>query len=151
MSENLENSSVATRLEKVSFHSNLKERQCHTISKYHTISLISHASKVRLKILQARHQQYVNLEVSDVQTEFRTCRGSRSNCQHLLIIEKAREFQKNTYFCFTNYAKSFDCVDHKKLWKTLTEMWIPDHLTCPLRNLYTGQAATVRTVHESTD
>ena len=109
-------------------------------SHYRTIALISQGSKVVLKILQARLQQSMNRELQDVQAGFRKGRGTRgSNCQHLLIMEKAREFQKNIYFCFIDYAKAFDCVDHKKLWKILQEMGIPDHLTCLLRNLYKGQ------------
>ena len=109
-------------------------------SNYHTVSLISHASKVMLKILQARLQQYVKHELPDVQAGFRKGRGTRdqiaNNCR---TMKKAREFQKNIYFCFIDYAKAFDCVDHNKLWKILKEMGIPDHLTCLLRNLYAGQ------------
>ena len=105
-----------------------------------------------LKILQARLQLYVNCEHPDIQASFRKGRGTRyqvaNNCW---IIEKAREFQKNIYFCFIDYAKDFDCVDHNKLWKILKEMVIPDHLTCLLRNLYAGQEATVRTGHGTTD
>ena len=104
-------------------------------SNYCTIALISHANKVILKILQARLQQYMNCELPDVQAGFRKGRGTRD--QIAWIIEKARKFQKNT--CFIDYAKAFDYVDHKKLWKILKEMGIPDHLTCFLRNLYTGQ------------
>ena len=112
-------------------------------SNYHTIALISQASKVMLKILQARLQQYVNRELPDVQAGFRKGRGTRDQIANILwITEKAREFQKNIYFCFIDYAKAFDCVDHKKLWKILKEMGIPDHLTCLLRNLYAGQEAT---------
>ena len=141
MPANLENSAVATGLEKVSFHSNPKE-----CSKYHTIALISHASKVMLKILQARLQQYPNHELPDVQAGFRKGRATRDQIANILcIIEKATEFQKNIYFCFTDYAKAFNCVDHDKLWKILKEMGIPDHLTCLLRNLYAGQEAAVRT------
>ena len=137
MPANLENSAVATGLEKVSFHSNPKERQC---SNYHTVALISHVSKVMLKILQARLQQYMNRELPDVQAGFRKGRGTRDQIANIgWIIEKAREFQKNIYFCLTDYAKAFDCVDHNKLWKILKEMGIPDHLTCLLRNLYAGQ------------
>ena len=96
-----------------------------------------------LKILQARLQQYVNHKLPDVQAGFRKGRGTRDQIANICgIIEKAREFQKNIYFCFIDYAKAFDCVDHDKLWK---EMGIPDHLTCLLRNLYAGQEATVRT------
>ena len=115
-------------------------------SNYQTIALISHASKVILKILQARLQQYVNQELPDVQAGFRKGKGTRDQVANTCwIIEKAREFQKNIYFCFTDYANTFDCVDHNKLWKILKEMGIPDHLTCLLRNLYAGQEATVRT------
>ena len=101
-----------------------------------------------LKILQARLQQYVNCELSDVQGRFRKGRGTRDQIANICwIIEKAREFQKNIYFCFIDYTKAFDCVSHNKLWKILKEMEIPDHLTCLLRNLYAGQEATVRTGH----
>ena len=121
-------------------------------SNYHTIELISHATKVMLKILQARLQQYVNHELPDVQAGFRKGRGNRDQIANILwIIEKAREFQNNIYFCFIEYAKAFDCVDHNKLWKMLQEMGIPKHLTCLLRNLYSGQEATVRTGHGTTD
>ena len=139
MPANLENSAVATGLEKVSFHSNPKgnAKEC---SNYHTIALISHASKVMLKILQARLQQYVNCELTDAQAGFRKDRGTREQISNIhWTIEKAREFQKTIYFCFINYAKTFNCVDHNKLWKILKEVDIPDHLTCLLRNLYTGQ------------
>ena len=99
-------------------------------------ALISHPSKVTLKILQARLQQYVNCELPDVQAGFRKGRGTRDQIANIRgIMEKAREFQKNIYFCFIDYAKAFDCVDHNKLWKILKEMGIPDHLTCLLRNL----------------
>ena len=105
-----------------------------------------------LKILQARLQQYVNHELPDVQTGFRKGRGTRGQIANICwIIEKTREFQKNIYFCFIDYAKAFDCVDHNKLWKFLKEMGIPDHLTCLLRNLYAGQEATVRTGHGTTN
>ena len=106
-------------------------------SNYRTIALISHASKVMLKILQARLQQNVNRELPDVQAGFKKGRGTRDQISNIRwIMEKAREFQKNIYFCFIDYAKAFDCVDHNKLWKILKEMGIPDHLTCLLRNLY---------------
>ena len=99
-----------------------------------------------LKILQVRLQQYVNRELPDVQAGFRKGRGTRDQIANIhWIIEKAIEFQKNIYFCFIDYAKAFDCVDHNKLWKILKQMGIPDHLTCVLRNLYAGQEATVRT------
>ena len=105
-----------------------------------------------LKILQARLQQYVNRELPDAQAGFRTGRGTGDQIANICwIIKKAREFQKNVYFCFIDYAKAFDCVDHHKLWKFLQEMEIPDHLTCLLRNLYAGQEATVRTGHGTTD
>ena len=99
-------------------------------SNYRTIALISHSSKVVLKILQARLQQYMNRELPDVQAGFRKAEEPEITCQHRWIIEKAREFQKNIYFCLIDYAKAFDCVDHNKLWKILREMGIPDHLTC---------------------
>ena len=121
-------------------------------SDYHTIALISHASKVMLKILQARLQQYMKHELPVAQACFRKGRGNRDQIANTCwIMEKAREFQKNIYFCFIDCFKAFDCVDHKKLWKILKEMRIPDHLTCLLRNLYTGQEATVKTGHETTD
>ena len=143
----LENLAVATGLEKLSFHSN--PPKC---SNYCTIALISHASKVMLKILQARLQQYVNYELPDVQAGFRKGRGTRNQIANICwIIEKAREFQKNIDFCFMDYTKAFDCVDHNKLWKIRKEMGIPDHLTCLLRNLYAGQEATVRIGHGTTD
>jgi len=105
-----------------------------------------------LKILQARLQQYVNCEVSGVQDGFRKSRGTRDQIANICWIkEKAREFQKNIYFCFIDYVKAFDCVDHNKLWKILKEMGIPDHLTCLLRNLHAPQEATVRTGHGTTD
>ena len=105
-----------------------------------------------LKILQARLQQYVNHELPDVQAGFRKGRETRDQIANICwAIEKAREFQKNIYFCFIDYAKAFDFVDHNKLWKILKEMEIPDHLTCLLRNLYAGQEATVRTGHRTTD
>ena len=130
MPANLENSAVATGLEKVSFNSNPKE-----CSNYHTMALISHASKVMLKILQARLQQYVNWELSGVQAGFKKGRGTRDQIANIhWIINKAREFQKN--ICFIGYTKAFDCVDHNKLWTILKEMGIPDHLPCLLRNLY---------------
>ena len=119
-------------------------------SNYHTIVLISHASKVMLKILQARLQQYMNWELLDVQTGFRKVIGTRHQIANICwIIEKAREFQKNIYFCFIDYAKAFDWITTN--WKILQEMGIPDHLTCLFRNLYAGQEATVRTGHGTTD
>ena len=121
-------------------------------SNYHTIGLISHTRQVMFKFLQARLQQHVNWELPDVQARFRKGKGTWDQIANLCwIIEKAREFQKNIYFCFIDYTKAFDCVDHNKLWKILKEMGIPDHLTCLLRNLYAGQEATVRTGHGTTD
>ena len=140
MPANLENLAGATELEKVNFHSNPKERQCKECSNYCTIALISYASKVMLKILQARLQQLVNHELPDVQSGFREVRGTRDQIANICwIMEIAREFQKNFFFCFIDYVKAFDCVDHNKLWKILKEMGIPDHLTCLLRNLYAVQ------------
>ena len=108
-------------------------------SNYHTIALISRASKVMLKILQARLQQYVNRELPDVRAGFRKGRETGDQIANIhCIVEKAREFQKNIYFCFIDYAKAFDCVHHNQLWKILKEMGIPDLLTCLLRNLYAG-------------
>ena len=105
-----------------------------------------------LKILQAKLQQYVNQELTDVQAGFRKDRGTRDQIANIRwVTEKVREFQKNIYFCFIDYTKAFDCVNHNKLWKMPREMGIPDHLTCFLRNLYAGQEATVRTGHGKTD
>ena len=116
------------------------------------IALISHANKVIFKILQSRLQQYVNRQLPDIQAGFRKGRGTRDQIANVhWIIKKAREFQKNIYFCFIYYAKAFDYVDYNNLWKILQEMGIPDHLTCLLRNLYAGQEATVRTGHGTTD
>ena len=123
-----------------------KKANAKECSDYRTIALISHASKEMLTILQARLQQYVNRELPDVQAGFRKGRGMRGQIANIRwIMEKVREFQKNFYFCFFDFAQAFDCVDHNKLWKILTEIGIPDHLTCLLRNLYAGQEATVRT------
>ena len=105
-----------------------------------------------LKILQARLQEYINRELPNVQAGFRKARGTRDQIASIRwIIKKAREFQKNIYFCFIDYAKAFDCVDHNKLWNILKEMGIPEHLTCVLRNLYSGQETTVRTGNGTTD
>ena len=122
-------------------------------SNYHTIALISHASKVTLKILQARLQQYLNQELSDVQAGFMKGRRTRDQIANIhWITEKAREFQKNIYFCFIDYVdEAFDCVDYNKLWKILKEMGLPDHLICLLRTLYAGQEETVRTGHGKMD
>ena len=121
-------------------------------SDYCTIALISHASKVMLKILQARFQQYVSRELPDVQAGFRKGRGTRDQIANIFwIIEIERELQKSIYFCFIDYIKAFNCVDHHKLWKILKGMGIPDHLTCLLRNLHAGQEATVRTGQGTAD
>jgi len=123
-----------------------KAKEC---SNYLTITLILYASKVMLKVLQARLQQYMNREFPDVKAGFRKGRGTRDQIVNICwIIEKAREFQKNIYFCFIDYTKAFDCVDHNKF---LQEMGIPDHLTCLLENLYAGHEATVRTGHGTMD
>ena len=122
------------------------------MANYQTIALISHASKVIFKILQARLQQYVNCELPDVQAGFRKGRGTRDQIANIhWIIEKARKFQKTIYFCFIDYTKAFDSVDHNKLQNILKEMGIPDHLICLLRNLYADQEATVRSEHGTTD
>ena len=130
----------------------LKKGNVKKCSNYRTIVLISHVSKVMVKILQARLQQYVNWELPDVQAGFRKGRRTRDQIANIhWIIEKARKFQKNIYFCFIDYAKAFDCVDHNKLWNILKEMGIPDHLTCLLRNLYADQEEIVRTEHGTID
>ena len=159
MPANLENSAVAADWKMSVLIPVQKKGNAKEFSNYHTIVLISHPSKIMLKILQARLQQYMNQKFPDVQSGFlkgrgkkKKGRGTRDQIANICwIIEKPREFQKNIYFCFIDYAKAFDCVDHNKLWKILKEMGIPDHLTCPLRNLYTGQEATVRTKHGTTD
>ena len=151
MPANLENSAVATGLEKVSVHSNPTEGNAKECSNYRTVALISHASKVILKILQYRLQKYMDVELPDVQVGFRKGRGTRDQIANIYwIIEKVRQFQKNIYFYFIDYAEAFECVDHKKLWKILKEMGIPDHMTCLLRNMY-GQEVTVRTRHGTND
>ena len=143
--------SSSQRLENVIFHFNPKKVNFKECSNYHTIALISHASRVMLKILQARLQQYMYHELPNVQAGFRKGRGIRDQIANICwIMEKAREFQNNIYFCFIDYAKAFDCVNHHKLWKILKEMGIPDHLTWLLRNLYAGHEATVRTGHGTT-
>ena len=152
MSAYLENSAVAKGLEKVNFHSNPKKRKCQRMFKLPHNCTHLNTSKIMLTILQARLQQYVNRELPDVQAGFRKVRGTRDQIASICwIMEKGREFQKNIYFCFIDYAKDFYCVDCNKLWKILQEMGIPDHLTCLLRNLYAGQEATVRTGHGTTD
>jgi len=150
MSANLENSAVVTGKVQFSFQSQIG--QCQRMFKLLHSSLVSHSSKVMLKILQARLQQCVSRELPDVQAGFRKDRGTRDQIANIhCIIDKAREFQKSMYFCFIDYAKAFDYVDHNKLWKILKQMGIPDHLTCLLRNLYAGQEAIVRTRHGTTD
>ena len=130
-------------------HTNINAKEC---SNYCTIALISHASKVMLKILQARLQQYVNQELPDIQAGFRKGRGNRDQIANICwIIEKTREFHKIIYLCFIDYAKAFDCADHHKLWKILQEIGIPNYLTCLLRNMYVGQVSTVRTRHGTID
>ena len=139
MPENLESLAVAPRLEKVSFTPAPKKGNAKECSNYHIIALISHASKVMLKILQARLQQYLNWELSHVQAGFRKSRGNRDQIVNICwIIQKGREIQK--YICFIDYAKAFEFLDHNKLWKILKEMGITDHLICLLRNLYTCQS-----------
>ena len=126
----------------------------HQLSGFETAQLEFHhlhCSQVMLKILQAKLQQYMNLEIPDVQAEFRKDRRTRDQIANIRWIIKIQEFQKNIYFCFIDYAKAFDCVDHSKLWKILQEMGIPSHMTCLLRNLYSGQEATFRTGHGTTD
>ena len=153
MSANLENSGMATELEKVSFHFSPKQGQCQRMFKLpYTVTLISYANKVMLKILQARLQQYMNWDILGAQAGVRKGKRSRDQIVNICwIIEKAREFQKIISFCFIDYVRAFDCVDHKKLWKILKEMCTPDHLTCLLRSLYAGQEATVRTGHGTKD
>ena len=148
---NLENSAIATRDWKGSdFILIPKKSNAKECSNFCMTALISNAHKVMFKILQARFQQYVNLELPDVQTGFGKGRGTRDQIANICwIMEKARKFQKNA--CFIDYAKAFDCVYHNQLWKILQEMGIPYHLTCLLRNLYAGQEATVRTGHRTTD
>ena len=137
---------MATGLKRLVFILILRKGNTKECSNYCTIVLISHASKVMLKILQPRFQQYVYQELPDVQARFWRGRGTRDQIANIhWIMEKVREFQKNIYFCFTDYIKAFDCVDHNKLWKILKETGVSDHLTCLLRNLYLDQEGTVRT------
>ena len=152
MPASLENSVVDTRRKRSVFIPIPKKGNAKEYTNYCTIELISDTSKEMCKILQARLQQHLNWELLDVQTGFRKGRGTRDQIANIRwIIEKSREFQKNIYFCFIDYAKAFHCVDHNKLWKILKEMGLPDHLTCLLRNMYAGQEATVRTGHGTTD
>ena len=152
MPANLKNLAVATGLERSVFIPIPKKGNAKESSNYHMISLISQASKVMPKILQARFQQFMNCKLPDIQAGFRKGRGTRDQITNIhWIIKKAKEFQKNIYFCFLDYAKAFDWVNHNKLWKSLKQMGISDHLTNLLRNLYAGQEATVRTGHGTTD
>ena len=152
MPANLENLSVPQDFKTSVFIPIPKKGNAKECSYYRTIALISHASKVMLKILQARLQQYMNHELPDVQAVFRKGRGTRDPIANIhWIIYKARAFQKNIYFCFIDYSKAFDSVDHNKLWKILKVMGIPGPLNCLLRNLYASLEATVRTGHEPTD
>ena len=149
MPANLENSAVATGLEKVSFHSNPKERPCQRMLRL-PHNCTHQASEGMLKVLQTGLQQYMNRELPDVQAGFRKGRGTRDQIANICWVIVKESSRKNIYFCFVDYVKAFDCVDHNKLWK-IKEMGIPDHLTCLLRNLYAGQEATVRTGHGTTD
>ena len=153
MPADLENSAVATGLEKVRLHSNPNKGNAEECSNYCTIALISHASKVMLKILQARLQQYMNWKFSDVQTGVRKGRGKPEIWyQHLLGYRKSKGIPEKHLLCFTDYTKAFDCMDHNKLWKIIKEMGITtDHVSCFLRKQYMGQEATVRTLHWTTD
>ena len=146
MPANMENSAVATGLEKVSSHSNPKERQCQRMFKLLHNCTHSHASKVMLKILQARLQQYVIGKLPDVQVEFKKGRNQRSNCQHLLDHQKSKRVPEKHLVLLYGLCQIW-LVDHNKLWKILKEMGILDHLICLMRNLYAAQEATVRTGH----
>ena len=138
MSANLDNSAVVTEWKMSVVIPIPKKGNAEECSKYHRVTLISHTSRVMLKILQARLQQYVNREFPDVQALFRKGRGIRDQIGNICwIIEKTRESQKNIYFCFIDYTKAFDGVDNSKMWKILKEIGIPDHLSCLLRNLHT--------------
>ena len=149
MPANFENSAVATGLERSVFIPTPKKGNAKGCSNYCTIEFISHASKVMLKILQARLQHYVNWKLPDVQAGFRKRqRNQRSNCQHPLDHRKSKRVSERHLCLLHWFAKDFHCVEHNKLWKILQEVWIPDHFTCLLRNLYAGQEATVRTRHD---
>ena len=148
----LENSAVTTGLQNVSSFPISKNGNAKECSNYHTVVIILHSSKIMLKILQDRLQQYMNWELPDVQGGFRKGRGIINQIANICwIIKKAREFQKNISFFFIDYTKDFDSVDHNKLWKRLKEMGGLDHHLCLLRNLYAGEDATVRTGHGTTD
>ena len=148
MPASLENSAVATGLEKVSFHSNPKERQCQGMFRLpHNCTHFTHQqSNTQNSPSQASTVREPRMSRCSSSIQRRQ-RNQRSNCQYPLDHRKSSEFQKNIYFCFIDYARAFDCVDHNKLWKILKEIRIPDHLTCLLRNLYASQEATVRTGH----
>ena len=149
MSANFENAAVATELKKVSFHSVPKKGNAKECSDYWTIS---RAYQGTAQNVQVRIQQYMNWERPDVQAGLGKGRGTRDQITNICwIIEKAKEFQKNIYFCCIDYSKAFDCVDHNTLWEILQKMGIPDQLTCLLRNLYAGQEATVRTGPATTE
>ena len=152
MPVDLESSAVATRLEKVSFHSSPKERQCQRTSKlsYNCTHLTGQQGHAQNPSSQASAACKLRTSRCTSWIQKRQ-RNQRSSCQHLLKHKKAREFQKNIYFCFIDCAKGFGCVDHNNPWKILKEVRIPGHLTCVLRNLYAGQEATVRTRHEAID
>ena len=146
MPVNLEISAVATGLEKVSFHSNAKK-----CSNYCTVALISHSSKVILKIPHSRLQQDMHCDFQMFKLDLEKAEEWKTKLPTSAGSSKMREFQKSIHFCFIDYTKAFDCVDHNKLWKILKEMGIPDHLTCLLWNLYAGQERTIRTGHGTTD
>ena len=146
----LENSIDCVVLGVAKSHTQLSD--FHFTSLHHVITLISHVSNVMPQILQARLQQYGNRELPDLQAGFRKVTGTKDQIANIhWIIEKAGEFQKNIYFCFIDYLKAFDCVEHNKLWNILNNIGIPDYLTCLLRNLYADQEATVRTLHGTMD
>ena len=147
MLANLENLTVATGLEKVSLHSSLKKGNVKVCSNYCTIALISHASKVMLKILQVNFQQYMNRNFQIHRLDLEKAEEPEIKLQTSVGSLKKQENSRNVYFIFIDYSKAFDCVDHNKAWKILQEMGIPDNLTCLLRNVYAGQEATVRTRH----
>ena len=151
MPANLENSAVATGLEKISFHSNPKERQCQRISNYSTIAFISHASKVMLKFFKAGFNSKWTVSFQVFKLDLEKTREPEIKLPTSAGSWKKQESSRCFYFCFIDYAKAFDCVDHNKLWKILQEMEIPDLLTCLLRNLYAGQEATVRTGYGTTE
>ena len=151
MPANLENSAVAQDWKKSVFIPIPKIGNAKESSNYCTIVLISHASKVMLKILQARFQQYVTVNFQMFKLDLDKAEEPEMKLPTPIGSSKKQEFQKNIYFCFIDYVKAFDCVDHNKLWEILQETGIPDYLTCLLRNLYAGQEATVRTGHGTTD